>query len=143
MTPTERLLFGFVVWVGLGISVPIFNVSSLGWVGVLQGALMGIAVFLVMVPNAIAEIRNIENAAFIRRTEGLEVLFALGGLMLYAYNPASPWSYVIWIVAVLFWLFRLTLAVEGSSGKQCPDCAETVKSEALKCKHCGYRFEQI
>lgn len=25
--------------------------------------------------------------------------------------------------------------------KTCPDCAEQVKAAALKCKHCGYRFE--
>jgi hypothetical protein len=25
-------------------------------------------------------------------------------------------------------------------GKKCPHCAETVLSEALVCKHCGYEF---
>ncbi|HFQ5074244.1 TPA: zinc ribbon domain-containing protein [Vibrio vulnificus] len=25
--------------------------------------------------------------------------------------------------------------------KKCPDCAELVKEEAIKCKHCGYDFK--
>jgi hypothetical protein len=26
--------------------------------------------------------------------------------------------------------------------KTCPDCAEDVKAEAVKCRFCGYRFDQ-
>ncbi|EPT9728114.1 DUF2116 family Zn-ribbon domain-containing protein [Vibrio cholerae] len=26
--------------------------------------------------------------------------------------------------------------------KKCPDCAELVKEEAIKCKHCGYEFKK-
>src|SRR4051794_17303949 len=27
--------------------------------------------------------------------------------------------------------------------KQCPDCAEAVKREAVVCRHCRYRFETV
>jgi hypothetical protein len=30
-----------------------------------------------------------------------------------------------------------------SDGKKCPSCAETIKLEALKCKHCGEAFDPI
>ena len=29
----------------------------------------------------------------------------------------------------------------GSDSKVCPDCAETVKSEARKCRYCNYQFK--
>ncbi len=34
---------------------------------------------------------------------------------------------------------------DGTAGgtKKCPMCAEMVKSEALKCKHCGHMFDDI
>jgi hypothetical protein len=31
--------------------------------------------------------------------------------------------------------------MRGSTSKVCPDCAEEVRSEALKCRFCGYRFD--
>lgn len=33
------------------------------------------------------------------------------------------------------------VAAEHSETKVCPDCAETVKSAARVCKHCGFRFD--
>jgi Uncharacterised protein family UPF0547 len=27
--------------------------------------------------------------------------------------------------------------------RQCPDCAETILTEARVCKHCGYRFDLV
>jgi hypothetical protein len=40
------------------------------------------------------------------------------------------------VVGVLF------LPSVRAATKACPDCAETVKAEAAKCRFCGYRFDQ-
>lgn len=33
------------------------------------------------------------------------------------------------------------LLASGSNAKKCPKCAESVRPEAMKCKHCGHEFE--
>ncbi len=37
-------------------------------------------------------------------------------------------------------LVFIYLLFAGKNGKACPKCAETVKHEASKCKHCGHEF---
>jgi len=36
---------------------------------------------------------------------------------------------------------KKTLEAESALDKVCPFCAETIKKEALKCKHCGSNLE--
>jgi Uncharacterised protein family UPF0547 len=45
-------------------------------------------------------------------------------------------------IGVLWALFKLS-ALFAPSGKQCPDCAETVKADAKVCRFCGWRFEEV
>jgi hypothetical protein len=35
----------------------------------------------------------------------------------------------------------LALLIFGKVGKKCPSCAETIKPEAIKCRHCGHTFD--
>lgn len=34
----------------------------------------------------------------------------------------------------------IVVLLSSAPSKKCPKCAETVKPEALKCKHCGHEF---
>jgi ribosomal protein S27E len=65
-------------------------------------------------------------------------------------NIFLGWTCVGWIVALAMAVSGNTPSTQRSvpypSGpptdatKKCPDCAETVLSDARVCKHCGYRF---
>lgn len=37
----------------------------------------------------------------------------------------------------------IILLVGGNNGKKCPQCAEFVKIESRKCKHCGAEFTLV
>ena len=43
---------------------------------------------------------------------------------------------MIGVILTGFGFYVCRLAV----GKKCPSCAESVKTEALKCRHCGHEF---
>lgn len=58
---------------------------------------------------------------------------------------ASQWnrSFVMWllIAGVLSPVIgAIILLLNGVNGRKCPQCAEMVKPDALKCKHCGHDF---
>lgn len=53
-------------------------------------------------------------------------------------NMFLGWLLVPWVIA-LAWAYRHKKA-EAIGTKKCPECAEEVKLEALKCKHCQAVF---
>jgi len=59
---------------------------------------------------------------------GLILAFVLGGL-------PKPFNYIL---AFLLFVFLIIITIiEDSWKKTCPACAEKIKIEATKCKHCG------
>lgn len=53
-------------------------------------------------------------------------------------NAFLGWLLIPWVIA-LAWAYRHK-KVEQPATKICPECAEPVKLEALKCKHCQAVF---
>jgi hypothetical protein len=52
----------------------------------------------------------------------------------------SPLIGLVW--AIVAKDIREENALKGGDMKKCPSCAELIKSEAIKCKHCGETFSQ-
>jgi len=55
-------------------------------------------------------------------------------------NPIG-WFALAFLISPL--LAGIFLAIAGENGKACPRCAETVRKEAVVCKHCSHQFEAI
>jgi len=53
-------------------------------------------------------------------------------------NAFLGWLLVPWVIA-LAWAYRYK-KVDVAPTRKCPECAEEVKAEALKCKHCQAVF---
>ncbi len=68
------------------------------------------------------------------------IFAALCGVVAYA-KGRRVWLWVIWgILAGLFSLIIVACLPKIVKGKICPRCAETIKTEALICYHCGHDF---
>lgn len=101
--------------------------------------------------NNYGRIFNIKNMQFKNTTEWIIIIPALVLMILGSvvaiigynnYNNGGAWSGVI--VGGFFSLcgFLIIYFAENylKNHKRCPQCAEVVKAEALKCKHCGSDF---
>lgn len=75
----------------------------------------------------------------------------LNGTSIFLVNLLLGWTFLGWVVA-LVWASSantekpnnsLALGVGASAERACPFCAETIKSAAIKCKHCGADVEAI
>jgi hypothetical protein len=67
---------------------------------------------------------------------------------IFALNFFLGWTFIGWVVAFIWAVSEdeHIVKVETNSHdkedcKKCPDCAETVKSDAKVCKHCSFRFD--
>jgi tRNA(Ile2) C34 agmatinyltransferase TiaS len=50
----------------------------------------------------------------------------------------SIWHWIIVLLVVI----PTVIVLLRSKKKVCPQCAESVRAAALKCRYCGYRFPQ-
>lgn len=75
----------------------------------------------------------------------------LNGTSIFLVNLFLGWTFLGWVVA-LVWASsantevparNLASGVGASAERPCPFCAETIKSAAIKCKHCGADVEAI
>ncbi|WP_460116637.1 superinfection immunity protein [Pseudomonas sp. S2_C03] len=66
-------------------------------------------------------------------------------------NLLLGWTFLGW-VAALVWAFsantekpaeKIVPGLSASGDRTCPYCAETIKSAAIKCKHCGADVEPV
>jgi hypothetical protein len=51
-------------------------------------------------------------------------------------NLFLGWTVVGWVVA-LVWAFMWPTPIPSDDDVTCPFCAERIKAQAIKCKHCG------
>ena len=75
------------------------------------------------------------------------VLFWLIGaacIAMWANSWNRSWTfYMLTSLIISPFVMALVLLISGKMGKTCPQCAESVKPDALKCKHCGHEFKNV
>lgn len=75
----------------------------------------------------------------------------LNGTSIFLVNLFLGWTFLGWVVALVWASSANTegpksssaVAASSSAERACPFCAETIKSAAIKCKHCGADVEAI
>ena len=96
--------------------------------------LLALCVVIYFLPTLVASGRNHANATPI-----------------FLVNLLLGWTFLGWVVAIV-WSFSEntqklsqtdTNAPTAPSDRTCPFCAETIKSAAIKCKHCGAEVEAV
>ena len=84
------------------------------------------------IPTIVAKVRHKEN---------INAIFVL--------NLFLGWTIVGWVVALVWAVSKETHDQIGtpltlkSNSKACPDCAESVKALAKKCRFCGHTFRDV
>lgn len=71
----------------------------------------------------------------------LWVFFSVGvSFLAGAFNRGRlSWFFISFVFSPI--IGGTLLLIMGNDGKKCPKCAETIKPEAIVCKHCSYAFE--
>lgn len=74
----------------------------------------------------------------------------VNGTSIFLVNLLLGWTFLGWVVALVWASSANTKKGENSEAaspvsgdRACPFCAETIKSAAIKCKHCGAEVEAV